>query len=297
MAETLRVGGRRRRAPARRRLPAPTPTLPGSCTSPTGSRSRCWSRDPRAWARPSWPRPSPPPPAPASSACSATRASTRPRPSTSGTTRSSCCASRPTGSTRPSWDDVEADIFSEPFLLTRPLLEAIRAEEPVVLLIDEVDRVEIETEALLLEVLSDFQVSIPELGTIVGAPAPDRGPHVEQHPRAVGGAEAPVPVPAHRLPRHRPREGDRAGAGARDRRRARRADRARRALDPRARPEEGALDLGDDRLGPHAHLPRPVGDLARGHRRHAARAAEVPVRHREGPQGTRRQRVADPAKR
>src|SRR4051812_38055038 len=67
-----------------------------------------------------------------------------------------------------SWEQVEADIFSEPFLLTRPLLEAIRSEEPVVLLIDEVDRVEIETEALLLEVLSDFQVSIPELGTIVG---------------------------------------------------------------------------------------------------------------------------------
>ncbi|HUF84735.1 MAG TPA: MoxR family ATPase [Acidimicrobiia bacterium] len=70
------------------------------------------------------------------------------------------------------WSDVEADIFSEPFLLTRPLLEAIRAEEPIVLLIDEVDRVEIETEALLLEVLSDFQVSIPELGTIVGAQRP-----------------------------------------------------------------------------------------------------------------------------
>ena len=71
-----------------------------------------------------------------------------------------------------SWTDTEADIFSEPFLLTRPLLEAIRADEPVVLLIDEVDRVEIETEALLLEVLSDFQVSIPELGTIVGRQRP-----------------------------------------------------------------------------------------------------------------------------
>src|SRR5215217_1844933 len=66
-----------------------------------------------------------------------------------------------------SWAEVEADIFSEPFLLTRPLLEAIRAADPVVLLIDEVDRVEVETEALLLEVLSDFQVSIPELGTVV----------------------------------------------------------------------------------------------------------------------------------
>jgi MoxR-like ATPase len=67
------------------------------------------------------------------------------------------------------WETVESDIFSEAFLLTRPLLEAIRSTEPVVLLIDEVDRVEIETEALLLEVLSDFQVSIPELGTIVGS--------------------------------------------------------------------------------------------------------------------------------
>jgi MoxR-like ATPase len=64
------------------------------------------------------------------------------------------------------WEDIETDIFSDEFLLTRPLLEAIRADEPVVLLIDEVDRVEVETEALLLEVLSDYQVSIPELGTI-----------------------------------------------------------------------------------------------------------------------------------
>src|SRR5947207_14159481 len=70
------------------------------------------------------------------------------------------------------WETVESDIFSEALLLTRPLLEAIRAEEPVVLLIDEVDRVEVETEALLLEVLSDFQVSIPELGTIEGKQRP-----------------------------------------------------------------------------------------------------------------------------
>src|SRR6187401_2632502 len=65
-----------------------------------------------------------------------------------------------------SWSEIHDDIFSEEFLLTRPLLEAISAEEPVVLLIDEVDRVEVETEALLLEILSDYQVSIPELGTI-----------------------------------------------------------------------------------------------------------------------------------
>jgi len=64
------------------------------------------------------------------------------------------------------WTEVRDDIFSDEFLLTRPLLEAITADEPVVLLIDEVDRVEVETEALLLEILSDYQVSIPELGTI-----------------------------------------------------------------------------------------------------------------------------------
>ena len=65
-----------------------------------------------------------------------------------------------------SWNEVEDDLFSEEFLLTRPLLEAIRSDDPVVLLIDEVDRVEVETEALLLEILSEYQVSIPELGTV-----------------------------------------------------------------------------------------------------------------------------------
>ncbi|HSP03678.1 MAG TPA: MoxR family ATPase [Acidimicrobiales bacterium] len=64
------------------------------------------------------------------------------------------------------WDALSGDIFSDDFLLTRPLLEAITADDPVVLLIDEVDRVEVETEALLLEILSDYTVSIPELGTI-----------------------------------------------------------------------------------------------------------------------------------
>ena len=71
-----------------------------------------------------------------------------------------------------SWSDVEDDLFSDEFLLERPLLEAIRADEPVVLLIDEVDRVEVETEALLLEILSDYQVSIPELGTITAKQIP-----------------------------------------------------------------------------------------------------------------------------
>lgn len=70
------------------------------------------------------------------------------------------------------WDALEEDIFAEEFLLTRPLLEAIRAQEPVVLLIDEIDRVELETEALLLEILSEYQVSIPELGTVTATQIP-----------------------------------------------------------------------------------------------------------------------------
>jgi MoxR-like ATPase len=64
------------------------------------------------------------------------------------------------------WDRVQDDIFGEEFLLTRPLLQAISAEEPVVLLIDEIDKTDQEFEAMLLEILSDFQVSIPELGRV-----------------------------------------------------------------------------------------------------------------------------------
>ncbi len=64
------------------------------------------------------------------------------------------------------WGQTHDDIFSEEFLLTRPLLTAIRREEPTVLLIDEVDKTDVEVEGLLLEVLSDFQVTIPELGTV-----------------------------------------------------------------------------------------------------------------------------------
>ena len=75
-------------------------------------------------------------------------------------------AGRPEGAGSEEWHDLEEDIFAEEFMLTRPLLEAISASDPVVLLIDEVDRVELETEALMLEILSEYQVSIPELGTI-----------------------------------------------------------------------------------------------------------------------------------
>jgi MoxR-like ATPase len=64
------------------------------------------------------------------------------------------------------WDEVHDDIFGEEFLLSRPLMDAITSEQPIVLLIDEIDKTDQEFEAMLLEVLSDFQISIPELGLV-----------------------------------------------------------------------------------------------------------------------------------
>ncbi|MGH4031943.1 AAA family ATPase [Actinomycetota bacterium Odt1-20B] len=71
-----------------------------------------------------------------------------------------------------SWDETRTDIFSDEFLLTRPLLTAITGDEPTVLLIDETDKADVEVEGLLLEVLSDFQVTVPELGTIAATRRP-----------------------------------------------------------------------------------------------------------------------------
>src|SRR5919112_133794 len=70
------------------------------------------------------------------------------------------------------WEELQESIFDEPFLLERPLLKAIRSAEPVVLLVDEIDRTEFEFEAFLLELLSDFQVTIPELGTMAARTHP-----------------------------------------------------------------------------------------------------------------------------
>jgi MoxR-like ATPase len=70
------------------------------------------------------------------------------------------------------WDQTKSDVFSEEFLLARPLLTAIRRTEPAVLLVDETDKADIEIEGLLLEVLSDFAVTVPELGTITAERAP-----------------------------------------------------------------------------------------------------------------------------
>ena len=70
------------------------------------------------------------------------------------------------------WDAVQDDIFGEEFLLPRPLLQAIESADPVVLLIDEIDKTDQEFEAMLLELLSDFQITIPELGRVAARTHP-----------------------------------------------------------------------------------------------------------------------------
>ncbi|MBE7372295.1 AAA family ATPase [Dermacoccus barathri] len=70
------------------------------------------------------------------------------------------------------WQALATDIFTDEFLLTRPLLRAIRNEQPTVLLVDELDKADVEVEGLLLEVLSDFQVTVPELGTLAATQRP-----------------------------------------------------------------------------------------------------------------------------
>ena len=70
------------------------------------------------------------------------------------------------------WEETKADVFSEEFLLPRPLLTAIQGDEPTVLLVDETDKADVEIEGLLLEVLGDFQITVPELGTITATRAP-----------------------------------------------------------------------------------------------------------------------------
>ncbi len=76
------------------------------------------------------------------------------------------------GGDQGSWGDVQEDIFSEEFLLARPLMQAIASPEPVVLLIDEIDKTDQEFEAMLLELLSDFQITVPELGQVSASSQP-----------------------------------------------------------------------------------------------------------------------------
>ena len=111
--------------------------------------------------------------------------------------------------------DRVAELYGADFLLERPLLRAIRAGPRAVLLIDELDRADDEFEAFLLEVLSDYTVTVPELGTIAADEPPAVDDHVQPDPRAPRRAQAPLPLPLDRLPRPRARGRDRAPARAR----------------------------------------------------------------------------------
>ena len=114
--------------------------------------------------------------------------------------------------------EIEAQIFSEDYLLERPLLSAIRRNTSPVLLVDEVDRADEEFEAFLLELLSDFQVTIPEFGTIHRAFDPARGAYFQRYARIVGCAAPPLPLSLSRFSRRRSRSGDSAQPPAQPRR-------------------------------------------------------------------------------
>ena len=176
----------------------------------------------------------------------------------------------------------EEELFGPEFLIRRPLLEAIDSDEPVVLLIDEIDRADEEFEAFLLEVLSDFQITIPELGTIRARRKPaviltsnrTRELHDALKRRALfhwighPSIEREVEIVMLRVPgiSGAAREG-----GGRVRSRA-----------ARARSREAARRRRDDRLGAGARRARPRGDRRGGRRADARLGAEVPRGHRDG---------------
>ena len=184
------------------------------------------------------------------------------------------------------WQEVKDDIFGEEFLLPRPLLSAISDEEPVVLLIDEIDKTDQEFEAMLLEVLSDFQVSIPELGVVEAKTQPlvlltsnNSRELTEALKRRCLYLWLDYPDVERELEivrLHTP------GAVRGDGAQARRG----RAHGAQPRPQEAAVDRRVDRLGARA-----AAAGRRGHRRRGAQAHDEHHRqapHRPRPRGRAR---------
>ena len=134
---------------------------------------------------------------------------------------------------------------------SRPLLQALepQPEGPPVLLIDELDRTDEAFEAFLLEVLSDFQITVPELGTIKAGEAAHRHHHVQPHARNSRRAEAALPLSLGRLSGRRARDADRARQGARCAGAAHAGDRRLRAGSARAGPVQEARRRRNARLG------------------------------------------------
>ena len=104
--------------------------------------------------------------------------------------------------------DKPVDIYRDEFLIERPMLQALRAPNSAVLLLDEIDRSDHEFEALLLEFLSDFTISIPERGTLSARERPAGDPHLQPHARAARRAQAALRLSFHRLPGARARGAD-----------------------------------------------------------------------------------------
>jgi hypothetical protein len=175
------------------------------------------------------------------------------------------------------WDDVQDDIFSSEFLLERPLMQAIASPEPVVLLIDEIDKTDQEFEAMLLELLSDFQMTIPELGQVSATTMPIV---VLTSNNSRELTEAPLPLAG--LPGARARDRDRPPARSGAIRGPHSPPRGGRPHGPRPRPQEAPLDRRVDRLGAH-----PASDGLGRHRSRDLQAVDVdhrqaPDRHRPG---------------
>ena len=170
------------------------------------------------------------------------------------------------------------DLFGPEFLVERPLLAAIRAGDQAVLLVDELDRADDEFEAFLLEILSEFAVTIPEIGQVQALTPPAVVDHVEPDARAARRVEAAVPLPLDRSSRSRSRGRDRPHAGAARGARARARRRGGGGTAALARPREAPGRGRDDRLGERARVPRRGAAGRRGRRRHARLG-------REGPRG------------
>ncbi len=190
------------------------------------------------------------------------------------------------GDSAAAWEQTHDDIFTEEFLLTRPLLSAIRGDAPTVLLIDEADKTDVEVEALLLEVLSEFQVTIPELGTVTAT----RTPFVVVTSNATRELSEALKRRCLYLHLDYPtpeRERDIVLTQVPDlARRPRRAAGPHRGDAAHAGAEEGAVGGRDDRLGPHAAGPRHRRRSTSSDRPHAGRRAQAPHRPRPRGQGT-----------
>ncbi len=131
--------------------------------------------------------------------------------------------------------------FSKEFVEPRPLLQALEQPKGCVLLVDEIDKSDAEFESLLLEILSDYQVSIPELGDRGGDRQADRHPDLERRARSFGCAQAPLPASAYRLPRAEAGGADRRKPGARNFADPAHAARRLHQPGPRARSEEAPI--------------------------------------------------------